>query len=71
MRIGNHDEMYCNVIVVAVILLSLRQPGHVWFQQGTLKVAHSGSNWRGCFTIFSPAVTMATRASLLERNWMN
>ena len=46
-----------------VTLRSRWQPGRVRFQQGTLKAAHSGSNRRGCYTTFFPAVTMATRGS--------
>ena len=38
-------------------LRSRRQPGRVRFQQGTLKEAHSGSNRRGWYTIFSPRFT--------------
>ena len=43
-----------------VTLRSRRQPGRDRFQQGTLKVAHSGSNRRGCLHHLFPAVTMAT-----------
>ena len=37
-----------------VTLRSRRQPCRVRFPQGTLKAAHSGSNRRGCYTIFFP-----------------
>ena len=46
-----------------VTLRSRQQPGRVRFQQGTLKAAHSGSSRRGCYSIFFPGVTLATRGS--------
>ena len=59
---GLKENVYMrNTLYMKLVTLRSRyQPGRVRFQQGTLKVAHSGSDRRGCYTIFFPVVTMAT-----------